>query len=224
MDLENVFIIIPAYNEEKHIGQVITGLFECGFKNVIVVDDASKDATIVKATQAGAFVLRHTINRGQGAALETGDEYARKSSAEVVVHFDGDGQFNPDDIKAALNILKEKNVDVVLGSRFLDNRTHMPWFKKRIVFPVGKIINYILTGVYLTDVHNGFRVLSRKALEKIHITQDRMAHASEIIALIKKHKLVFKEIPVEVTYHEYGQGVRGGFRILKEWIVHLITK
>jgi glycosyltransferase involved in cell wall biosynthesis len=224
MNFENVFIIIPAYNEEKYIGRVISGLFKQGFSRIIVVDDSSVDRTVEEARRAGALVLRHNCNRGQGAALETGNEYARKHGAQYIVHFDADGQFNPEDIITALKAMDGSKKDIVLGSRFLDDRTQMPWFKKRIIFPIGKLINYILTGVQLTDVHNGFRVLSRNALKKIHITQDRMAHASEIIALIKKHELSYVEIPVEVTYHEYGQGVGGGLRILKEWIVHLITK
>jgi glycosyltransferase involved in cell wall biosynthesis len=224
MNSDQVFIIIPAYNEEERIGQVITGLFECGYKQVVVVDDGSSDQTITKAHEAGALVLQHTLNRGQGATLETGDVYARSQSTDIVVHFDGDGQFNPEDIKIAIEKLEREHVEVVLGSRFLDHRTEMPWFKKQIIFPIGKLINYVMTGVRLTDVHNGFRVFSRTALEKIHITQDRMAHNSEIVALIKKHNLSYMEIPVEVRYHEYGQGMRGGFKILKEWIIHLITR
>jgi glycosyltransferase involved in cell wall biosynthesis len=221
---EKIFIIVPTYNEAARIGQVISGLFQYGFKNIVVVDDGSRDETISEVQKYPITILQHSVNRGQGAALETGDEYARRHDAEVVVHFDGDGQFNPEDIAGALKILEEKNVDIVLGSRFLDTRTQMPWLKKNMVFPIGRIINQLLTGVRLTDVHNGFRVLSKRALEKIRITQDRMAHASEIVALIKKHELTYVEMPVEVRYYEYGQGTLGGFRILKEWIVHLITR
>ena len=221
---EKIFIIIPAFNEAERVGQVITGLFEHGFKNIVVVDDGSTDHTIQIAKYVGAIVIAHVINRGQGAALETGDEYARQQEAEAVVHFDGDGQFNAADITVALKKLEQNQADVVLGSRFLDTRTTMPWFKRKVIFPLGKWINFFLTGVRLTDVHNGFRVLSRTALEKIHITQDRMAHNSEIVALIKKNKFSYVEIPVEVTYHEYGQGIGGGLRILKEWVVHLMTQ
>ncbi len=211
-----LFVIVPAYNEEKKIGRVISGLFSQGLKNIVVVDDGSGDNTVSEAQSAGAVVLKHEVNRGQGAALQTGNEYTVANGASVVVHFDADGQFNPADIAKALVTMKDKNIDVILGSRFLDNRSQMPWTKKNILLPVARLINWFLTGLKLTDVHNGFRILSRRALEKIKITQDRMAHNSEIIKQIKQNNLSYLEYPVEVTYNEYGQGVGGGFKIIME--------
>lgn len=220
-----LFVIVPAYNEEKNIGRVLSGLFEHrlkliegGFKQmqIVVVDDGSSDDTFRVAQAAGAKVLRHEVNRGQGAALQTGNEYALQNGASFVVHFDADGQFNPADITRALAAMKDKNTDVILGSRFLDNRSQIPWTKKYIVLPVARLINRFLTGLKLTDVHNGFRILSRPALEKIKIIQDRMAHNSEIIKQIKQNNLSYLEYPVEVTYNEYGQGVGGGLKIILE--------
>lgn len=209
-----VFIVIPSYNEEKNIVRVISGLFLHGFKNIAVVDDGSTDQTYEVAKQAGIYVLKHKINRGQGAALQTGDEFAVSRGADIVVHFDADGQFNPVDIKPAIEIMEKNKVDVIFGSRFLDNRSKMPWSKKNIIFPVARFINKFFTGVKLSDVHNGFRVLSKKALEKINITQDRMAHNSEIVKEIRKFGLTFMESPVQVTYAGYGQGLSGGVKIL----------
>jgi len=220
-----IFVVVPAHNEEKNIGRVISGLFETlitqinnGISQirVVVVDDGSSDGTFMVAKLAGALVLRHEINRGQGAALQTGNEFALEHGATCVVHFDADGQFNPADIAKALTVMKDKNVDVILGSRFLDNRSQIPWTKKHVVLPVARLINRFLTGLKLTDVHNGFRILSRRALEAINISQDRMAHNSEIISLIKQKKLSYLEYPVEVTYNEYGQGVGGGLKIILE--------
>ena len=228
-----LFVVVPAYNEEKNIGRVIGGLFEKGITRiedkmiprinngltlmtVVVVDDGSSDNTAEVAKSVGAVVLKHEVNRGQGAALQTGDEYALENGATAVVHFDADGQFNPADIIQALVVMKEKNADVILGSRFLDNRSQIPWTKKHLVLPVARLINYFLTGLKLTDAHNGFRILSRKALEKINISQDRMAHNSEIIKQIKQKNLSYLEYPVEVTYNEYGQGVAGGLKIVWE--------
>ena len=211
-----IFIIVPAYNEAKNIGRVISGLFSQGVQNIVVVDDGSSDSTAAEAQTAGAIVLKHEINRGQGAALQTGNEYALANGASAVVHFDADGQFNPADIAEALAVMKNRNVEVLLGSRFLDNRSQMPWTKKYIVLPVAKLVNSFLTGLKLTDAHNGFRILSRRALEKINISQDRMAHNSEIISLIKLHNLAFTEHPVQVKYFEYGQGVGGGLKIILE--------
>lgn len=211
-----LFVVVPAYNEEKQIGRVISGLFEHGMQNIVVVDDGSSDNTSGAAKSAGAVVLTHEVNRGQGAALQTGNEYALASGASLVVHFDADGQFNPADIKTAVEALRKQNIDVLLGSRFLDGRSQIPWTKKYIVLPIARLINRFFTGLKLTDVHNGFRILTRRALEKINISQDRMAHNSEIIKQIKSHNLSFAEHPVQVSYFEYGQGVGGGFKIILE--------
>ena len=211
-----VFVIVPAYNEAKNIGRVISGLFSHGFQNVVVVDDGSGDDTSAAAQSAGAVVLRHEVNRGQGAALQTGDEYALARGADFAVHFDADGQFNPADIAKALAEMKAKNTDVILGSRFLDNRSRIPWTKKHMILPVARLINYFLTGLKLTDAHNGFRILSRRALAAINIAHDRMAHNSEIIRQIRQKKLFYLEYPVEVNYNEYGQGVGGGVKIIWE--------
>ncbi len=211
-----LFVIVPAYNEEKNIGRVLSGLFSQGLENIIVVDDGSNDNTAEVAKSAGAVVLKHEVNRGQGASLQTGNEYALAGGASYVVHFDADGQFNPADIVEALAVMKDKNIDILLGSRFLDNRSQIPWTKKHIVLPIARLINRFLTGLKLTDVHNGFRILSRPALQKINISQDRMAHNSEIIRQIKEKNLSYLEYPVEVTYNEYGQGVDGGLKIIWE--------
>jgi glycosyltransferase involved in cell wall biosynthesis len=159
-------------------------------------------------------VLRHRINRGQGAALQTGDEYALQSGANIVVHFDADGQFNPADIAGALKLLEQKNVAVVLGSRFIDGRSKLPWTKEHVLFPITRTLNRFFTGLTLTDGQNGFRVLSRTALEKLTITHDGMAHNSEIIKQIKELALTYVEYPVEVVYHRYGQGLGGGLKIV----------
>lgn len=211
-----IFVIVPAFNEEQSIGRVVAGLFEHGFEHVVVVDDGSGDKTKQCAEQAGAVVLRHEINRGQGASLQTGNEFALAHGAVTVVHFDADGQFNPSDIKPALEFLQTHKADVLLGSRFLDNRSKMPWTKKIFVLPIGRLVNRFLTGLTLSDAHNGFRILTKTALEKINISQDRMAHNSDIVKQIKEQGLIFVEYPVEVKYFEYGQGVGGGFKILQD--------
>lgn len=207
--------IVPAFNEEKNIGSVVRSLFG-HVDQVVVVDDCSFDRTAEEAKVAGAVVLQHEINRGQGAALETGHAYARQAGAKYVIHFDGDGQFSVEDIRPALEHLQKNNADVLLGSRFLDNRSNVPWFKKNILHPLAKLINRLFGGLYLSDVHNGFRILSEKALVHIEISQDRMAHATEIPYLIRKHQLRYTEFPVQVIYKEYGQSGLSGFAIVKD--------
>lgn len=208
--------VVPAYNEEKNIGRVVRDLFEHGCERVLVVDDGSSDDTAAAATASGAIVISHQINRGQGAALETGDRFALVSGAETVVHFDADGQFNPADIAPARELMREKNLDIVLGSRFLDNRSKIPFLKRFFILPVGRLVNYFFTGLFLSDAHNGFRLISKNALAKMKITQDGMAHNSEIVAQIKKYNLPYAECPVEITYVEYGQGIGAGLKIIKD--------
>ena len=219
-----VLVVIPAYNEEKKVGRVIRGLFEQGYKDVVVVDDGSKDHTSAEAEKAGAKVLVHKLNRGQGAALETGDAYAREINAEIVVHFDADYQFNPNDIAQGLKLMFEKNTDIVFGSRFLDNRSKIPWFKKYFILKIARWINFVFSGLLLTDAHNGFRIMNSNALSKIVFKHDRMAHNTEILKLVKKYKLRFAEIPVEVRYADYGQGLSGGVKIIYDLVVGLFTR
>ena len=215
--------IVPAYNEEKTISSVARGLFEY-IDKVVVVDDCSTDDTVCEAQRTGAIVLRHEINRGQGAALETGHEYARRIGADYVLHFDADGQFDVVDIAPALKALQESGTDILFGSRFLGKRANTPFFKKFFILPLAKLLNYLITELLLSDVHNGFRIITRRALDSIHITQDRMAHATEIVAQVKKNKLKYIEFPVTVRYSEYGQGVGGGLRVLRDLVMGKFIK
>ncbi|PIT86925.1 MAG: glycosyltransferase family 2 protein [Candidatus Magasanikbacteria bacterium CG10_big_fil_rev_8_21_14_0_10_43_6] len=210
--------IVPAYNEEKRIGSVVRSLFH-HVDTVVVVDDASKDNTAAEARRAGAHVLVHRINRGQGAALETGHMYAREHGATYVLHFDGDGQFQVEDIAPALAHLQKTQADMLLGSRYLDGRSKLPWLKRHIIHPLGKLMNKIFANVTLSDAHNGFRILNKRALMYIVIGQDRMAHATEIPYLAQKHGLTIVEFPVKVVYHEYGQKMSGGFWIIRDLLI-----
>lgn len=207
--------VVPAYNEGKNIGSVARGLFEHVDK-VIVVDDGSSDDTLCEAQRVNAVVLRHKINRGQGAALQTGHEYALKLGADYVLDFDADGQFDPFDIKPALEAIKIAQVDILFGSRFLGKKSNIPFFKKFFILPTAKFLNYLITKLPLSDVHNGFRIYARKALQSITITQDRMAHATEIVAQVRDARLKYIEFPVNVRYSEYGQGASGGLKILRD--------
>lgn len=205
--------IVPAYNEEDSIGSVTRNLFG-HVDEVVVVDDGSRDRTAVEARLAGATVLRHRINRGQGAALETGHEYARRRGADMVIHFDGDGQFDVADIAPAVTALRRADADVLLGSRFLGQASNIPFTKKYILFPLGRLFHRVTVGLPLTDVHNGFRLLTGHALSAISLRQDRMAHATEILMEVKRHRLRYIEFPVKVVYHEYGQRMSGSLRII----------
>ncbi|MFA5051118.1 MAG: glycosyltransferase family 2 protein [Patescibacteria group bacterium] len=221
-NFNKIIVIIPAYNEEKNIEKVINEVRPL-VNELVIVDDGSSDRTFELAKKQGATVLRHLINRGQGAALQTGDEYALNNQADIVVHFDADGQFLSREIKEIILPIQSGEADAVFGSRFLGKKSEIPWFKEKIIIPLAGLVNKILINVSLTDPQNGFRALSRKALEKITIENDGMAHCSEILYKVSKNKLIIKEVPITVIYHDFGQGLfrgngrgTGGFRIIKD--------
>jgi len=215
--------IVPAYNEANSIGSVVQSLFD-HVHEVLVVDDGSTDNTAEIAREAGATVLSHKINRGQGAALETGHEYARRVGAMHVLHFDADGQLSVEDIMPALNVLKEKNAQVLFGTRYGDKVSNVPWTKRYIIGPISRFVDRLFGAAHLSDAHNGFRILHRDALEKVQITQSGMAHASEIPRLVKQHNLSYIEVPVSVTYHEYGQGMGSGMRTVRDLVFGFFVK
>jgi len=231
-----IFVVVPAYNEEKMIVKTINDLLKFNYK-LIVVDDCSlddtyqevKDLALEKGLEEEVLLIKHKMNRGQGAALQTGTDLAIKEEADIVVHFDGDGQFVAGEIERSIKPIINSEAEVVLGSRFIEesgneNNDQIPFFKKHVILPVSRVINYFLTGLKLTDAHCGFRALNREAAEKINITQDRMSHNTQIVAQIKKHRIKYREVPVTVIYHEFGQNVGGGFKILKELFIEKLIR
>lgn len=210
-----IFVVIPAYNEARWVAKVVEEVVNAGYKTV-VVDDCSKDETAALAEKAGAVVLRHVINRGQGAALRTGTNWSLENGAEIVVHFDADGQFRIEDISRLVKPLVSGEAEVVFGSRFLDKTTKLPWVKQHLIMPLARLVNRVLFGVKLSDPQSGFRAFTAAVGRKLSWRQDRMAHASEILAVIVRGGWRVKEVPITVIYHEFGQGLSGGFKILKE--------
>lgn len=199
-----VWVIIPAYDEERLIGSVVSNV-QSTTQSVVVVDDCSHDNTQHAARRAGAHVLRHQINRGQGAALRTGTEYALRKGADIIVHFDADGQHDSGGIPALVEPIMQGRVDVVLGSRFFGQTKEMST-ERRIFLQGGVLFTRIFSGIRLTDTHNGFRAFSRHAAQKILIRENRYAHASEILHEIGRHKLSYVEIPVVIRYTNYSMG------------------
>lgn len=232
IDNQKIYLIIPAYNEEKNLGQVLDELKKYNYQ-VVVVDDGSRDNTYQIAHNKGAVVLRHRINRGQGAALQTGTEYALNKGADIIVHFDADRQFLSQEIERIAEPILSGYADVAIGSRFIADsakkktnnaNVRMPFLKKYFILPIARVINYFFTGLKLSDAHCGFRAMNKYAAEKIRILQDGMSHNTEIVAQIKKYHLRFKEIPVTVIYKEFGQGVGGGMKILGDLILNSLIK
>ena len=221
-----IIVVIPAYNEAKVIYSVVNAVKD-QVDEVIVIDDGSSDNTAEVATNAGAKVARHFLNRGQGAALQTGISFALKSDADIIVTFDADGQHVAEEIEQVVKPLLLGEVDVVLGSRFLNAANKIP-LSRVILLKLATLFTRIYTGIKVTDAHNGFRALSRYAAEVIKIRQDGMAHDSEIIEEIKKHNLKFKEVGVTINYTYYslekGQKLTNAFKIVWDLILGRIAR
>ena len=219
----DVWVVIPLYNEAPVIGGVIEEL-KREFANVVCVDDGSTDGSGAVAKAAGARLITHPINLGQGAALQTGISYAReRAGTEYIVTFDADGQHRIEDALGMLAVARSKKLGVVFGSRFLDNRTNPGWAKK-VVLKTAVWVTNQTTGMKLTDAHNGLRVLSVDAARGINLQQDRMAHATEIVVQIGRTKLPWEEFPVAVIYTDYskakGQSLLNSVNILFDLIVN----
>jgi glycosyltransferase involved in cell wall biosynthesis len=223
----NVWIVIAAYNEEHSIASVLKELSKAGYKNVVVVDDGSSDDTYTIAKQYTKHIIKHVLNRGQGAALKTGIDYSLQHDADIVVTFDADGQHRVEDIPTLIAPLKKKEVDIVLGSRFLKSGSNVPFLRK-MVLKCGIFTVWLFYGLKLTDVHNGLRALSHHAAERIDITMDQMEHASEILSEIKHQNLKYVEVPVIIRYTEYskahGQSSLNAVKIFYKMVVHKFTK
>ncbi len=200
-----IFIIIPAYNEEKVIAHVIKDVKNHGYENIIVVDDGSQDETYKKISSIGGIIpLRHKINRGKGAAATTGIEAAKLLGADIAVLMDGDGQHRPEDIEKLIQPIQRQECEVVLGSRIKDPKK-MP--RSRIIFNrAGNAITWFLCGLNVKDSQSGFRAFSRDAIDLINTQADRYEYESDIIRQIYKNKLAYKEVPIEVVYTEYSKG------------------
>jgi glycosyltransferase involved in cell wall biosynthesis len=219
-------IVIAAYNEGAALGDVVAGL-RSHYGTIIVVDDGSSDDTADVAQRAGAHVLRHPLNLGQGAALQTGIDYALRIGCDYIITFDADGQHDASEIPALVAPLADGRADVVLGSRFLGQTVNMPR-AKAITLWLAVRFSRLTTGLHITDTHNGFRALSREAARKIRIRQDRMAHASEILDQIATLSLRYVEVPVTITYTPYsiakGQRIMNSVGILKDQFMGRLAK
>ena len=224
--LAETFVVVPAYNEGRVIRDVITGL-SSEFPNIVVVNDGSSDDTAALLADLPVIVVRHPINLGQGAALQTGFTYCLGDpDMRYVVTFDADGQHQVADVLVMLDRIRRGDVRVVFGSRFLDDRTSATALKKLVLRMAVGYTN-LTTHTKLTDAHNGLRVLERSVVERLDITQNRMAHASEIVAQIGRmefdgRQVDYTEEPVHILYTDYsmskGQSLWNSVNILAELI------
>lgn len=222
----DIFVVIPAYNEEQVITSVLKELIPLRY-SIIVVDDGSFLELNKILLEYPVYLLRHKVNLGQGAALQTGIDFALSKKAKYIVTYDADGQHQATDIEKLLGPLVTGEAEITMGSRFKEHTNHIPP-GKRILLQVARYINYLFTGLLLTDAHNGLRAMTAEAAEKIRLRQNGMAHATEIISEIRNHKLRYREIPVTIHYTEYstakGQSLWGSFRIFFDILLNKIFK
>lgn len=216
-NFHDVWLVIPVFNEEAVIADVLAHVLET-FPNVVCVDDGSRDGSVGQVLGSGAHLLRHPINLGQGAALQSGLTYAlAQPGAEYFVTFDADGQHQVEDVVSMIEVLRDKEADVVLGSRFLATAEKVPPLKRLVLKSV-----VMLSGpsrkLGLTDAHNGLRAFTREVAEKIDIVQSGMAHASELVGFLARSPFRVREIPVTIEYTEYsmskGQSLLNGINIV----------
>jgi len=205
----NIAVVIPVFNESKIINIILSNP---GFTKytVIVVDDCSTIPVALTRTDYPLYLITHSKNLGQGAALQTGMDFCKSIGVNILVHFDGDGQHQVADIPKLVQPLLNKEADMVIGSRFLNktqpgNSSTIP-YGKLIILKLARIIQFIFTGIVLTDSQNGLRALNENALKRINIKQNRMAHAIELIKCAVQKNLVIKEIPVDILYTSYSLG------------------
>lgn len=221
-----IFVVVPAYNEEKTIAKVIEDLMKMGLE-IVVVDDGSNDDTynivesIIKEKKHG-LLCRHLLNRGLGAALRTGIEAALMEDPDVIVTFDADGQHDPQDILNVSRPIVNGEADVVIGER---NFKEMPSSKK-FGNEVMNIITMIFYGIKVKDSQSGLRAFNKKAAETIIINARDYGVSSEIIGEVKRHDLKLKEVPIKTIYTDYsmtkGTNTSEGLKILARLIMNIL--
>jgi len=222
---ENIYIVIPAYNEAESIKKVIEGLLFSGYKNIVVVDDGSTDKTAEIVKRLSVVLVTHMTNMGPGAAVKTGIDVALLLNAEIIVVFDADGQHLSKDIKEIVRPIISGRVEVVLGNRFLKNSSAVPVFKK-IILKAGAFLIFLMYGVLSSDSHNGLKALSRSAALRIDISSNGWEYCSEIIEEIVLKKIDYCEVPVTVKYTDYsikkGQKIYNSFYIFSKMFLKWI--
>jgi glycosyltransferase involved in cell wall biosynthesis len=234
MKTPKVYIILPAYSESKVIKEVIASIKKEGFRNIIVVDDGSNDNTYQEAKNTGVITISHPINRGKGAATQTGIDAAKLLDADIIVTMDSDGQHDPKDIKKLIKPILEEKADVVIGSRML-NTKDMP--QSRILMnKIANIVTYIFFGIMVSDSQSGFRAYSKKAYNSVYTYMDRYEFESEMLGQIKNANLKIKEVPIKVIYTDYSkskykhmskfspQGLTNGIKMVVRLIENSLIK
>ncbi|MGX9675008.1 glycosyltransferase family 2 protein [Mycobacterium sp. HM-7] len=219
----DVWIVIPAYNEATVIADVVADV-RTVFPNVVCVDDGGSDDTGDRAFSAGAHVVRHPVNLGQGAAIQTGVEYARsRPGAQVFATFDADGQHRVKDVVRMIERLRDEDLDIVIGTRFADQPPDRMPMLKRLLLPIVAKLSRSSRKLRLTDAHNGLRVFNKTVADGLNLTMNGMSHASEFVSLIVENHWRIAEQPVQILYTDYsmskGQPLVNGVNIVVDGLL-----
>jgi glycosyltransferase involved in cell wall biosynthesis len=223
-----ILLIIPVYNEKVTIRSVISELLKHRYHHVVIVDDGSDQDIISEVSDLPVYYIRHPINLGQGAALQTGFDFAKQLPYDVVVTFDGDGQHDCREIASLVQPIASGEADIIFGSRFLIGNTKNLPPSRKFILTCARFINYLFTGLLLTDAHNGLRAFHPKLLHVLRLTENRMAHATEILYQVKKHRLRYREVGVNIRYTNYskgkGQSDWNSIRIFSDLVLHKLFR
>lgn len=221
----DVWLVVPCFNEGTVIEDVLRAA-RGTFPNIVAVDDGSADESATAIHRAGAHLVRHPVNLGQGAAIQTGVEYARNQpGARYFVTFDADGQHQVKDVLAMVERLRGEPVDIIVGTRFGRPRSQddqVPLIK-RLVLRTVVLLSPRTRRLGLTDAHNGLRVFNRRVAEDLNLRMNGMSHASEFVELMDSLGWRVAEQPVDILYTEYsmskGQSLLNGINILSDGFV-----
>ncbi|MFL0579988.1 glycosyltransferase family 2 protein [Dietzia sp. 179-F 9C3 NHS] len=221
----DVWLVVPCFNEGTVIEEVLVSARET-FPNIVAVDDGSADDSAAAIHRAGAHLVQHPVNLGQGAAIQTGVEYARaQPGARYFVTFDADGQHQVKDVQAMVGRLRSEPIDIVVGTRFGRPRgedDQVPLLK-RIVLRTVVLLSPRTRRLGLTDAHNGLRAFNRRVAEDLNLRMNGMSHASEFVELMDSRGWRTAEQHVDILYTEYsmskGQSLLNGINILSDGFV-----
>ncbi len=199
-------IVIPVHNEARHVEKLLNRFSTKQLRSIIVVNDGSTDHTkeIIETSFPNVTLLNHAINLGKGKSLETGILRSIKDGAEITVLMDGDLQHKPEDVKRFIRAFKKNpNLDIVFGARKIGKTMKLMAFvgNKFLTITINLLFRY-----FLNDTQCGFRALRNKTFKKIRWHSSDYAAETEMIINAAKHKLMYKEIPIDTIYLDYHKG------------------
>lgn len=216
---ENIYVLVPVFNESKKIEEVISNLKK-HFINIVAVNDGSDDNSLKVLKKLKVKVINHSHNLGQGASISSGLKYISSiKDIYAVITFDADGQHQTDDAVSFAKEILSSDVDIIFGSRFINHEKNIPFLKRKVLRIVNFFTRYF-SKINLSDSHNGLKAIKTSVIDKLEFKSNRYAFESEIIHSVSKNNLSYKELPTNILYTAYskkkGQKILNGFLILED--------